>query len=403
MQNRRNFIKNSILAVTGTGLARNTLKANAGKSADDQNPNLVHRILGRTGISIPVVSMGTGNTSNPNLIRAAYDRGVKLFATSEYYGNGNNEKMIGEALKGLPRDSYLISTGSMGGLSIDYKNGYFKEDTDPQVYIEHAHGCLERLKVDYVDIMQLGFGARREFIFYEPILEALSKFKDQGKARYLAIGTHSFEPEAIRATADTGIYDIVTVAYNFKKSNRKEIEEALQYAADAGLGIIAMKTMAGAYWDKEKTKPINTRAALKWVLQNENIHTTIPDCANFSQLEQDLAIMEDLELNEEERSDLLPPSEGLSSGLYCQQCHACIKQCMENLDIPTLMRSYMYAYGYKNLELARHTLDQAHLPEQPCISCNDCVVACTAGFHVRDKILDIARLKEIPRDIIVHV
>ncbi len=36
-----------------------------------------------------------------------------------------------------------------------------------------------------------------------------------------------------------------------------------------------MKTMAGAYWDREKTKPINGVAALKWVLQNENIHTTV--------------------------------------------------------------------------------------------------------------------------------
>ncbi len=83
------------------------------------------------------------------------------------------------------------------------------------------------------------------------------------------------------------------ISYNFLKTNREELDEALRYAADKGLGIIAMKTMAGAYWDKERTMPINTRAALKWVLKNENIHTSVPDCGDFNQLNQDLEIMSD--------------------------------------------------------------------------------------------------------------
>jgi predicted aldo/keto reductase-like oxidoreductase len=90
------------------------------------------------------------------------------------------------------------------------------------------------------------------------------KFKEQGKTKYLGIATHSYEPEAIRAAADTGVFDVVMTAYNFKKSNRTEIEDAINYAAGKGMGIIAMKTMAGAYWDKERTRPINTRAALKF-------------------------------------------------------------------------------------------------------------------------------------------
>ena len=396
--NRRDFINmTSALGLTGGALCQF-----ACGSEKPQKKN-INRRLGRTGIDIPVVSMGTGNCNDSSLVKAAYDSGIKLFATSEYYADGNNEKMVGEALKDKPRDSYMISTGAIGGLSIDYKQGLYKPDTDPDVYLEHANGCLKRLQVEYVDILALGFGARREFVMYEPIIKAVKRFKSEGKAKYIGLNTHSFEPEAIRAAADAGVYDVVTVANNFKKTNLDEIDAALEYAASKGLGIIAMKTMAGAYWDKEKTKPINAQAALKWVIQNENIHTTIPDIANFDHLEKDWAIMDNPILTKEEMKDLEFTAEDMSVGLYCQQCGHCLTQCPENIDIPTLMRSYMYAYGYCNLSLARRTADLALTDRLPCIDCSQCSVDCTMGFSIREKVLDIAKIREHPEYLNRHV
>lgn len=396
--NRRDFIKiTSALGLTGNALSQFAC------GSDKSKKKIIYRRLGRTGIEIPVVSMGTGNCNNPNIVKVAYDCGIKLFATSEYYANGNNEKMIGEALKDKPRDSYMIMTGATGGLSIDYQRGLYKPDTNPEVYLDHANGCLKRLQMEYVDILSLGFGARREFVMYEPIIKAVKRFKSEGKAKYIGLATHSFEPEAIRAAADAGVYDVVTVAYNFRKTNLHEIDAALKYAASAGLGIIAMKTMAGAYWDKKRTKPINAQAALKWVIQNENIHTTIPDCATFDHLEKDLAIMDNPVLTKEEMKDLELTAEDTSLGLYCQQCGQCLTQCPENIDIPTLMRSYMYAYGYRNLSLARRTANLVSTDRLPCIDCSQCSVDCTMGFNIREKVLDIARIREIPEDLIRYV
>ena len=404
MQNRRNFLRNSLLAVTGAGIARNLFASSSpGFPLGDEKKKFVYRKLGNTGLKLPVVSMGTGNCDNPNLIREALDQGVKLFATSEYYQNGNNEIMLGEALKERPRDSFMVMTGTNGGIVIDHQNGLFKPETDPDKYLEHANGCLKRLQVDYVDVFSLGFGAKRESVFFEPLLKALETFKKQGKTKFIGLATHKFEPEAVKAAADAGIYDLVTVAYNFRKNNQEEIHEAIQYAADAGLGIIGMKTMAGVYWDKEKKQPINTKAALKWVLQNENVHTTIPDCSSFDELHQDLDIMSDMEMTEEELQDLNPPAGDTSSGIYCQQCNKCVAQCPEKLDIPTMMRTYMYAYGYRNLNLARHTIDQAGITDLPCQDCHLCQVNCAMGFDIRKKILDIARIKDIPEDMILHV
>jgi predicted aldo/keto reductase-like oxidoreductase len=228
----------------------------------------------------------------------------------------------------------------------------------------------------------------------------MEKIKKQGKARFIGIASHNLEHKAIRDAADTGIYDLVTIAYNFRKTNLPEMHEAMQYAADKGMGIIAMKTMAGVYWDKEKKHPINTRVALKWALQNENIHTSIPDCSTFSELHQDLDIMGETDLTDEELKDLSPPEGESTAGLYCQQCRKCVAQCPEQIDIPTIMRSYMYAYGYSNLPLARQTFDTARLPSLSCGECRECQVDCTMGFDVRGKIMDISRIGEIPEDLI---
>lgn len=407
MQDRRKFLKNSLLTVTGAGLiSRSHSQSFSSKESLQEDTKLINRSLGKTGIRLPVISLGTGNTDNPNLVRSALDKGVKLLGTSEAYQNGNNEAMVGSVLKDRPRDSFIIMTSSGDFNWVDTQTGVYKDSFDPKALMQRLDESLKRLEVDYVDIFIQPFAATRESVFHEPIRKAMEAIKKSGKAKYLGIATHRLEHEAIPAAVDVGIHDVIMTAYNFRrqgwklKQNGEELDDAIQYAAESGLGIIAMKTMAGVYWDKERTKPINTTAALKWVLQNKNVHTTVPDCSTYDQLEQDLAIMANLELTEQEKLDLEPPSEDLSSGLYCQQCNQCVSQCPEAIDIPTIMRSYMYAYGYKNLEFAHKTLSSTGLRSFPCNDCSDCNVNCQMGFDVRSKILDIARLQDIPEDFI---
>ncbi len=404
MQNRRKFLRNSLLTVTGAGLISKSFPQSLAsyKSTEKEN-RFLYRTLGRTGIKLPVVSMGTAYTNNQNLVRLALDEGVTLFATAEAYTHGNNQIMLGNAMKERPRNSFTMLTSVGEHHYYEQQDGRFRLDMDPKIFLDHAESSLERLQVDYVDILILPFAARRESVLFKPLLKAMEKLKQEGKAKFLGIATHSYQDEAIRAAVDAGIFDVVMTAYNFRIKNREAIEEAIQHAAHADLGIIAMKTMAGTYWDKERTKPINPKAALKWVLQNENIHTTVPGCTNYDQLYQNLSIMEDLELTEEEEEDLKPPSGEVSSGLYCQQCSKCITQCPEGLDIPTIMRSYMYAYGYRNLEHARKTLCSTGIHSFPCTDCSSCTVRCQMGFDVRTKILDIARLQDVPEDFIRQV
>ncbi|MBN1789367.1 MAG: aldo/keto reductase [Bacteroidales bacterium] len=395
---RRDFLKKSILGLSGAALIPGSIKAFTPKPAADPSQALPLRTLGKTGLKIPLLSMGTGDTNNPALVQAALEKGVRLLGTSTYYGNGNNETMLGGVLKNRPRESYLIATSTMPK-GTDHQKGLFTDPEAGTAFQSDIENSMKRLGVDYLDILFLPFAAKRESVFFEPLLRVMEDFKKSGKARFIGIATHSYVDEAIRAAADTGIYDVAMAAYNFRLQKMQEVNEAVQYGASAGLGIIAMKTMAGGFWDQNRTQPISSKAALKWVAQNENVHTLMSGMTNFEELQNNITLMGDLKITDDELKDLKLAQAG--QGLYCLQCRKCSGQCPHDLDIPTIMRSFMYAYGYRNLDHAQQTLNLADLSGKPCEQCDVCQVECAVGFDVKSKIENIARLRDVPRDFLL--
>jgi len=242
---------------------------------------------------------------------------------------------------------------------------------------------------------------RKGGALHEPYLTALQELKKQGKARFVGVSTHMNEPEVIRAAIESGVYDVVLTAYNFRQPHVTEVEKAIAEANEAGLGVIAMKTQAGVYWDSERQHPINMKAALKWALRNKNIHTAVPGFTTFEQMELDLSVMEDPELTPAEELDLKEDQRMGRAGLYCDHCAKCTGECPRGVEIPTLMRSYMYAYGYRNLAAAKETFELAGMTEVPCAECGTCLVKCTMGFDVKKRIGDIARIQNVADDFII--
>jgi predicted aldo/keto reductase-like oxidoreductase len=138
------------------------------------------------------------------------------------------------------------------------------------------------------------------------------------------------------------------------------------------------------------------QAALKWVLQDENVHTTIPAFSNYDEMREDLSVMEDLTLSPQELRDLRLGEEFRLTGLFCQQCAQCLPQCPAGMDIPALMRSYMYAIGYRNPEKARNTLQAMTPADIRCSGCDHCPVRCALGHDIRTRALDIAQMLVLP-------
>ena len=397
---RRSFLKWG-----AAGLAGIAVNPVSGARKDDgrgaplnpQKKDVIVRTLGRTGLKLPVVSLGVMNSNSPDLIRAALDRGIVMLDTAHGYQGGTNEVVIGQVIKGRPRDSFVVAT-KVPAPGRDRKTGAIPADAKAEPFLEMFNLSLERLGLEYVDILYQHNVLARDQVFFEPVLMALQKIKKEGRARWIGVTTHGNEPEVIRAAVESKVHDVVLTAYNFRQDHRDEVRKAVAEAAAAGVGIVAMKTQAGAFWDKEKQHPINMKAALKWVLSDPNVTTAIPGMTTFDQLEEDLAVMTDLTLTGQELKDL---KVDLHGGLYCQYCRQCLPGCLEGLPIPDLMRGYMYAYGYKNLGLARDLLEELDVPAAPCRTCGTCTVKCAKGFDVADRIKDIVRLKDVPADFLV--
>jgi uncharacterized protein len=395
---RREFIKKSILGISGAALIPGTVNAAlVNETQQNTMPELPSRTLGKTGIKTPLISLGAGSANTPGFIKAAYFAGVKLFFSATYYGEGNNEKLVGEALKGLPRDSFIVGTAvSPDGL--DPRTGKIPLPFDINAYLKKASVSLGHFGLDYVDILLFPYAGSRDIILNESVLQAMKELKKQGKTRFVGLATHGNCEEALRAAADSKVYDVVMTAYNYKIENKVAMNAALDYAVKAGVGILAMKTTAGVFDNKSGKRTVNSDTVLKWPLQNESISSIVSGMSSLDELQKNIAMLKNIRMTDQELKELNQAYIENGQGLYCHQCRTCVPQCIHKLEIPTIMRSYMYAYGYGNMEHARHTLLDADIQGNPCKNCNACNVKCIAGFDVQERILDISRIKDVPME-----
>jgi predicted aldo/keto reductase-like oxidoreductase len=359
----------------------------------EKERKFVYRTLGRTGLKLPVINMGVMNSDNPNLIRAALDSGMVLLDTAHGYMGGRNEETIGGVIKGRPRDSFVI--GSKVSLPKDQRTGLYIEGATTKEFLRKLDISLKRLGLDDVEILYHHGVSRKESVIFEPVLKAMERAKKEGKIRFAGISTHMNEPEVIHAAVDSKFYDVILTPYNFQQKHVAEVRQAIARAAQAGLGIVGMKAIRGGSRQTPSVK--NAAAALKWVLQDPNVHTVVPGFTAFEEMKTDLAVMEDLTLTDSEKKDL--QKEASVPGLYCQGCRQCLSQCPEKLPIPDLMRAYMYTYGYRNLALAQDLVVSLDLPGRVCEDCTSCPVRCSIGFNIPAKIRDIVRLREVPLEL----
>jgi predicted aldo/keto reductase-like oxidoreductase len=394
--NRRSFIKSSVLGTAGTILGISAAKSQVNPMPE--NMVIIRRQLGKTDIELPVVSFGVMRSDNAGLVKSAFQMGYSHFDTAHGYQGGNNETMLGDVFKSFPRTSYVIAT-KVSADDVDRQTGELGPGATKKSLISKFELSLRRLQMNYVDILYLHGISNRNTALAPQMIEALNDLKKQGKVRYVGMSTHKNEPEVIQAAIDSNFYDVVLTAFNFKQDHAEIIKEKIALAAKKGIGIIAMKTMAGAFLDKEKQKPIDCSAALKWVLQDTNVCTAIPGIVTYDQMIENFSVMKNIEFTKEEKANL--ESARLQAGLYCNGCGLCLNQCRKKLPIDELMRAYMYTFGYRQNADAYAILEDYGIFDNPCDDCDACTVYCVKNFHVAEKIADISRLTRLPENMLV--
>ncbi len=337
---RRSFLKTSVLGTSAALAAPSLLHDFSLRPAAPEEKNIrpvIRRTLGKTGISLPVVSMGVMRADSPALVRAALKAGIVLFDTAHGYQKGRNEEMLGEVFTGVQRSSYVIAT-KVPPEEMDWQTNTIGPGSTKEAFLKRLDESLRRLKLDFVDILYVHGISAREHVLHPAMIAAVTEAKKSGKTKFVGVSTHQNMETVIDAAVESHVYDVVLTSINFQYNTPDSFRKTTAQAAAAGIGIVAMKTMAGGYFDKEKQKPVNCKAALKWVLQDPNITTCIPGMTTFDQLQENISVNEDIKLTDEEKTSLTMRETG--GGMYlrrmqslffimckasgCSRYHACI-------------------------------------------------------------------------------
>ncbi|NLA49598.1 MAG: aldo/keto reductase, partial [Bacteroidales bacterium] len=177
---RRGFLKTGIAGAGAVAVSPVLIPAPL------QTAEIIHRTLGRTGIKLPVVSFGVMRSDNPNLCKAAYERGMRLFDTANGYLGGKSEEMLGNFFRNYRRDSFIISTKVKSSTD---RQGRPDNQATSEKFMEFFNISMSRLKMDYVDILYVHDVSNPEYLEYKPVINTVKKLKQEGRIKYIGFST----------------------------------------------------------------------------------------------------------------------------------------------------------------------------------------------------------------------
>jgi len=204
-----------------------------------QTERLEHRALGQGGLSVSAIGLGCMSLSgiygaaddavSEDLIRHAIDHGVDHLDSSDMYGWGHNEQVIGRAIKGR-RDRVVLATKFGQTRREGGPNGV---DGRPEYVIQACEASLKRLGVDVIDLY---YQHRVDpNVPIEETMGAMAKLVEQGKVRHL--GLSEAAPETIRRAHK--VHPIAAVQTEYSLLYRTEAEETRETTRLLGISFVA--------------------------------------------------------------------------------------------------------------------------------------------------------------------
>jgi myo-inositol catabolism protein IolS len=204
----------------------------------------------------PMGGHGWGRVNEAELreaVATALDLGVRLFDTSDVYGLGASETLLGEALRGK-RDQAVIATK----FGVRYEKGRSFHDTSPAWIASAAEASLRRLGVDCIDLYQMHYWDGVTPI--ERVLEALEELRQAGKIR--AYGVTNFDPRTL--AAGTAASRLASFSYHYSLVHREHEELIASAQAQPGTffmswGSLGQGILSGEYRSVDQLAPNDRR------------------------------------------------------------------------------------------------------------------------------------------------
>ncbi|GAA0346801.1 aldo/keto reductase [Bacillus carboniphilus] len=276
-----------------------------------------------TQLGLGCMSLGTDAKKAEEIVNAALDEGINYFDTADLYDFGENEKIVGQALKKV-RDQVVIAT-KVGNRWNENRDGW---SWDPsKAYIkEQVKNSLQRLQTDYIDLYQLHGGTIDDPI--DETIEAFEELKQEGYIRYYGIS--SIRPNVIREYARKSA--IVSVMMQYSILDRRP-EEIMPLLAENEIKIVArgpvakglltdqwvskisdkvkeegyldytyeeLKELLGALQQNLSNHRSMTSIALSYVLSNPNVGVVVPGASSVEQLRNNVKAVREPSLSKEE-------------------------------------------------------------------------------------------------------
>ena len=201
--------------------------------------NMRYSILGNTGLKVSQATIGTwaiggdgwGDTNKRDsigAIRTMIDNGVNVIDSAPFYGFGESEKIIGEAIKDIRKDVHLLTKCAVGLLpgKIPEKRANF------DAIIQDCEDSMKRLQTDYIDLFLIHWPDDKTPL--EETMGALMKLKQDGKIGYF--GASNFNKEQIIESRKYGDFDIIQQPYSMVA---QEFRSLLSWAHEENLGTMS--------------------------------------------------------------------------------------------------------------------------------------------------------------------
>lgn len=383
--NRRDFLKTSTL--TAATLAVSPLQSDAAKDSDKP---IVKRYkeIGKTGIKMSDISFGAGKLNSSSMILRAIDRGINYFDTSPDYGS--SEEYIGEAMPKIKREKIFLASK----MCKPEKGGHLPFGSKKKDYIEVVNNSLSRLKTDYLDIcfvhsvgsMSKEKNDEMKRLLDEEMFSAAEELKKAGKIRFLGATSHgpdnmeSLMMEAVMS----GRFDLIMLAFNFMKFPK--VPDVIKEAKKRGVGVIAMKTLAGAKEMNFDAKgEVFEHAVFKWVLKHPEVDGLIITFNTVSDF--DLFLSASGKGFTASDQKILDKYAQMYSKEYCRTgCSDCEASCKNGVGIANILRYEMYFNDYGAEKRAIESYARLKVNAKVCIDCNDnsCAGTCPYGLPVNE-------------------
>lgn len=351
---RRSFVRNLGLG----GMAATTLTLPDRLHAQDQPaklPTIPRRKLGKTGLEVSILSIGGmfDTINNQLLLKQAHQWGINFWDTAEGYGNGKSEEGFGRYFTRYPasRKEIIVVTKA--------------RPASPESLTQSLERSLKQLASDYVDLYYVHAIADVSEMG-GPLKDWVAQMKKAGKIRFFGFSTHTNMEDCLLGAAKMDWLDAAMFTYNFRLMQTPKMKEAVAACAQAGIGLVAMKSqgggpvqtdseaelqLAGRFLEKGYT---DKQARLKAVWENPAIASICSQMPSLTILAANVAASRDLTALSRSDFDLFEQFARESREGYCAGCgRICLEAMGGRVPVSDVMRCLMYYRDYGDREVAR--------------------------------------------------